>query len=175
MFCNCKILCSHIGVHGFVNTCILLQVIVKYNSGVRAYTIDTPTQRRTIKQVIQRCYAAVASRLVQGSSLENVLTSLGRQIRAELRQLCLLENNSILRDTISAVKCFSWEQLLAEFQTKLPTLVKFFRRVFPHCSHKVLCFIISQLVKQRSPQMALAQRVISVLMYGNSASKQVCS
>lgn len=117
----------------------------------------------------------VASRLVQGSSLENVLTSLGRQIRAELRQLCLLENNSILRDTISAVKCFSWEQLLAEFQTKLPTLVKFFRRVFPRCSHKVLCFIISQLVKQRSPQMALAQRVISVLMYGNGASKQVCS
>ena len=65
--------------------------------------------------------------------------------------------------------------VLDEFQTKLPTLVKLFKRFFPHCSHKVLCFIISQLVKQQSPQMALAQRVISVLMYGNGASKQVCS
>ena len=158
-----------------MNACILPQVIVKYPSGVRAYIIDTPVRRRTIKQVIHRRYATVASRLIQGSSLENVLTSLGRQIRAELRQLCLLENKSILRDTVNTVKCFSWEQLLVEFQTKLPTLVKFFKRVFPHCSHKVLCFTISQLVKQRSPQMALVQRVISVLMYGNGASKQVCS
>ena len=111
-------------------------------------------RRRTIKQVLHRRYATVASRLVQGSTLENVLTSLGRQIRAELRQLCLLESKSILRDTVSSVKSFSWEELLDEFQTKLPTLVKLFKRVFPHCSNKMLCFIIFQLVKQRSPQMA---------------------
>ena len=137
--------------------------------------IDTPVRRHTIKQVVHRRYTTVASRLVQGSvCLENVLTSLGRIVRSELRQLSLLENNSILRDSVNAVKCFSWDKLFSEFQSKLPTLVKFFRRVFPQCNHKVVCFIISQLVKQRSPQMALAQRVISVLMYGNGASKQVC-
>ena len=67
-----------------MNACILPQVIVKYHSGVRAYTIDTPVRRHTIKQVIHRRYATVASRLIQGSSSENVLTSLARQIRAEL-------------------------------------------------------------------------------------------
>ena len=112
----------------------VLQVILKYNSGARTYAIDTPVRRRTIKQVLHQRYASVASRLVQGNSL-----SLGRQIRAQLRQLCLLENKPILRDTVGSVKSFSWEQLLDEFQTKLPTMVKLFKWVFPHCSYKMLC------------------------------------
>ena len=70
--------------------------------------IDTPVRKHTIKQVVHRCYTTVASRLVQGSvCLENLLTSLGRIIRSELRQLSLLENNSILRDSVNAVKYFT--------------------------------------------------------------------
>lgn len=147
---------------------------MKYNSGIRTFAIDTPVRRRTIKQVIHRHYAPVMSRLVHmNSCLGNILAALGRKIRYELRQLCTLENKSLLRDNVNAVKHFSWEKLHNEFQTKLPTLVKFFRRVFPQRDQKVMCFIISQLIKQRSPQMALVQWVISVLMYGNGANKQV--
>ena len=38
----------------------------------------------------------------------------------------------------------------------------------------LICFIMSQLLKQRYPKMAVVQRAISVAMYGNGTSKQVC-
>ena len=55
----------------------------------------------------------------------------------------------------------------------MPTLIKFLKRVFLQCSTPILCMVVSQLLKFVSPKMALVQRVISVLLYGNSASKQV--
>ena len=55
----------------------------------------------------------------------------------------------------------------------MPTLIKFLKRVFLQCSTPILCMVVSQLLKFVSPTMALVQRAISVLLYGNSASKQV--
>ena len=38
----------------------------------------------------------------------------------------------------------------------------------------LVCVIISMLLKKRFPKMGLLQRAISVLLYGNGCSKQVC-
>ncbi len=42
-------------------------------------------------------------------------------------------------------------------------------------SRPVIACIASQLVKDGHPKLGLAQRAISIFLYGNGASKQVCS
>ena len=136
--------------------------------------MDTPIRKRTVKQVAYRRYKSIPSTLIKNNAaLESMLMSLGKKIRAERRQLCSLDHNSVLRNSSEAVKDFSWEVVLLELQNNVPTLVKFLKRVFPQCSSPVLCMVVSQLLKFVSPKMALVQRAISVLLYGNGASKQV--
>jgi len=124
--------------------------------------------------MVYRRYRSVSTTLIKNNAaLESMLSGLGRKIRAERRKLCSLDNNSVLRNTSEAVKHFSWETILEELQNNMPTLVKFLKRVFPQCTSPILCMVVSQLLKFESPKMALVQRAISVLMYGNGASKQV--
>ena len=123
--------------------------------------------------VYQR-YRSIPSTLIKNNAaLESMLMSLGRKIRAERRKLCSLDHNSVLRNTSEAVKNFNWEMVLEELQNNVPTIVKFLKRVFPQSSSPILCMVISQLLKFKPPKMALVQRAISVLLYGNGASKQV--
>ena len=147
---------------------------MKFKSGVKWTELNTPVRRRTVKQVVYQRYRSVASTLIKNNAaLESMLMGLGRKIRAERRKLCSLDHNSVLRNTSEAVKHFSWEVVLEELQSNMPTLVKFLKRVFPQCSSSILCMVVSQLLKFVSPKMALVQRAISVLLYGNGASKQV--
>ena len=84
------------------------------------------------------------------------------------------QHNSLLRDTNEAVRQFSWETVWLEMMRDVPTLTKFFMKLIPKIGKPLLCFLISVILKQRSPKLCLVQRAISVLLYGNGASKQVC-
>jgi len=149
-------------------------VRIKYKSGVRWTELNTPVRRRTVKQVVYRRYKSIPSTLIKNNAaLESMLMSLGRKIRAEQRNLCSLDHNSVLRNASDAVKNFRWEVVLEELQNHMPTLMKFLKHVFPLCSTPILCVVVSQLLKFVSPKMALVQRAISVLLYGNGVSKQI--
>jgi len=149
-------------------------VRMKFKSGIKWTELNTPVRRRTVKQVVYQRYRSVASTLIKNNTaLESMLMGLGRKIRAERRKLCSLDHNSVLRNTSEAVKHFSWKVVLEELQSNMPTLVKFLKRMFSQCSSPILCMVVSQLLKFVSSKMALVQRAISVLIYGNGASKQV--
>jgi len=125
-----------------------VQVRINFKSGARWTELNTPVCRRTVKQVVYRCYRSIPSTLIKNNAaLESMLMSLGRKIRAERRKMCSLDNNSVLRNTSEAVNNFSWEVVLEELQNNVPTLVKFLKRVFLQRSTPVLCMVISQLLK----------------------------
>jgi len=42
----------------------------------------------------------------------------------------------------------------------------------PKKSKPLICMLASQILKSRHPQLGLVQRVVSVLLYGNSTAKQ---
>ena len=83
--------------------------------------------------------------------------------------------DSILRDTIEAVKQFSWDTVVLELQKQLPTLMDLLSQIVKEPTNKkpFLCMVASQLLKSRHQHMGLVQRAVSIIMYGNGTSKQV--
>ncbi len=84
-------------------------------------------------------------------------------------------HDSILRDTIEAVKHFSWQTVWLELTQKIPTLMSLLSHLIPKPDeHKpLLCFLASPILKSRHQRMGLVQRAVSIMMYGNGTAKQV--
>ena len=96
-----------------------------------------------------------------------------RKINEERKNLCHLDQDSVLRDSDKALHTFSWEVVWCELESKVPTLLQLYKQLFPRASRVLICFAISMVIKCRSPKMSLIQRVVSTFLYGNGATKQV--
>ena len=103
----------------------------------------------------------------------HLIESLTLQIRSEMAIICSAQHNSFLRDSHEGVKKFSWESIWLEFKAHVPTLYKLISGFLPKADDRFISFVIALLLKKRSKHMSLVQRVISTLLYGNSAKKQV--
>ena len=104
------------------------------------------------------------------------MVEVAKRVRKEMKEICAKTHNSILRDSHEAVKCFSWQTIWLEYVQKMPTLLNLLSNLVSDVekSKSLLCLIISMILKDRVKQMCLVQRGISVLMYGNGTTKQVC-
>ena len=96
----------------------------------------------------------VASQAASGA----VISSIARQVKGEIHQLCSVEHDTVLRDCIEAVKFFNWETIRLELEQKVPTLMILLKSLvkFPERNKPLLCFL-----------------AISVLLYGNGTNKEV--
>ena len=103
---------------------------------------------------------------------QHVVTSLSQQIRKEMNEICSADHHSILRESYEAVKRFSWESIWLEYQAKVPTLLALLTGLLPKAEKKFITFVVSLLLKRRK-HMSLVQRVVSLVLYGNAAKKQV--
>ena len=148
--------------------------MIKYPHGVRNYKLNTPFQRSDTRKFIRGSYGKFAHSLVEkDASCNHMLNALTSKIKKEMRKVCKLDHYSILKDDIEGVKHFSWETVWLELQRDVPTLVTFLTKLLSRPNKPLISFIISQILKLRLPCMALVQWAISVLLYGNGASKQV--
>lgn len=72
------------------------------------------------------CYNSAAASIFSFSKTHNhVLAAVARQMRKEMKELCSLNHNSLLRSDHEAIKHFSWVAIFEELVKKVPTLVKF--------------------------------------------------
>ncbi len=106
---------------------------------------------------------------------DKVIMEIARKIRSETKSISSATHDSILLDPIEAVKHFSWETVWLELKNKMPTLLKLLQLVITNPSKKkpLICFLVSQILKQRYPKLGLVQRAISIALYGNGTNKQV--
>ena len=103
-----------------------------------------------------------------------LLKKLAAKVQMEMKEISSRGHNSILRDTVEAVKHFSWETVALELQAKMPTLMTLLCRVTSKpVKSPLVCFLGSMILKARHQHMGLVQRAISVMMYGYGTSKQV--
>ena len=96
-------------------------------------------------------------------------------IRAEMKNICSIAHNSILRGHHDQIKSFNWDSILTEFEQNIPTLLLLLRHLMPKANGKFISFIVAVILKKRCKQMSLIQRVISVMLYGNATQKEVHS
>ena len=74
------------------------------------FSVNTPLRKQNVKSLARRSYTKAASSTVKSNvMLGKVLSEITRKIKGEMRQLSSDENDSILRDTIEAVKRFNWD------------------------------------------------------------------
>ena len=91
----------------------------------------------------------------------------------EIENLSKEDSNSCLQNTEDVLRSFEWELVWYELESKAPTLLNFFHLLFRGAPKALICFTISMVLKWRVPKLGLVQRVVSVLLYGNGATKQV--
>ena len=106
---------------------------------------------------------------------EKVILAVAQKIRTEIKSINSAEHDSILLDSIEALKNFSWESIWLELSSKTPTLVKLLQLLVTNSSKKkpLMSFIVCQLLKQQYPKLCLVQRAVSIALFGNGTSKQV--
>lgn len=80
---------------------------------------------------------------------------------------------TILKGSESELKNFSWVKVSQELDSHLPTLSALLRGVLPKGKRPIISMIMCMMLKQAYSKVSLAQRVVSVMLYGNSANKQV--
>lgn len=143
---------------------------------MRKHIINTPTRVKTVKRVVRKNYVSLVTAVVNSpTTVKPTIKSLALKIRKEMKSLATLAHDSILRDTIEAVRLFSWERVIVELFQMVPTLMLFLSHLVPKPSEHgpLLCMLASQFIKCRHPKLGLVQRAVSVMMYGNGTSKQV--
>ena len=145
-------------------------------SGARYTELISPWKEENVKRVVKGSYTALTKSVVNSDrTSDKVMGILIGNIKKEIKEICSNAHNSILLDDHEAVKKFSWKTIWTELNQKLPTLMKLLTGIVDKSSEKqpVLCLIASMILKARYSRMALVQRAISLLLYGNGASKQV--
>ena len=99
-----------------------------------------------------------------------------RKMKQEMRHYFGHQGTTIIVSSVE-VENFSFDSLWYEMSSHVPTLTTVLQQLMPNKDFSlnipVLYLIGSILLKHRSQNMALLQRVISVVLYGNGASKQV--
>lgn len=124
------------------------------------------------KQLARREYKALSKSVVKSSPSETI-NEVARLVQQEFNSICSNKHNSMLRGYGASIKNFSWDAIWNELQQNTPNLVMLLSTISPNSSIILKCTIICMLLKQRHPHMALLQRVISVMLYGNAVHKQV--
>ena len=76
---------------------------------------------------------------------------------------------------MKGVKHFSWETVWLELLLNVPTLMKLLCCLVnkPEDKKPLLCTIVAMILKNRRNSMALVQRAVSVVLYGNGVGKKV--
>jgi len=117
----------------------------------------------------------MATSVVNKFSAESI-SALSKQINKEIDVVCSTKSDTIFSKDCDEID-FSWDRIWRDIEAYLPSLLSLLVSIKGENSETVnkplVCMIISMLLKHRFHELTFLQEVISVLLYGNSARKQV--
>jgi len=150
-------------------------VVVDYPCGATDTYDLTPKRSRPVVSLSRRSYNAAAKGFTTMECLsDRIIRSLTIEVRKEMDHICSDGHKSMLRDgDKDALKKFRWSDVCVELKAHVPTLHSLLRSILPKSDENFIAFVISMILKKRCERMSLVQRVVSTLLYGHSAKKQV--
>ena len=138
--------------------------------------MKTPSRMYAVKRMAWKSYGATASTLIMSPTmLQPLLTKIAMKIREEMRDLSSASHDSILHDTVEAVKNFSWKTVHLELLDKMPTMMALLEHITDKSPKKApLPYLIgSMILKSQHQHIGLVKRAIYVMVHGFGTSKQV--
>jgi hypothetical protein len=159
-------------------SCTPVRITVPFRSRKQTFTVTSPWSKQNVKRLARKNLSSLVSSFADSPRTSNlVLKRVSFIIHKEMTDICSLHHNSVLRDGDDGVKYFNWDTVWVELAQKMPTLMKLLYTIITQRNGKkkkiLTCLIACMILKGRNKQMALLQRVISVLLYGNGCIKQV--
>ena len=134
----------------------------------------TPQRKRMISALTRRNYKSAAVRLTEFSVTKgHIMQSMIKNMKGEIKKICSVSHNSILRGKNSMIEKFTWQAIWLELSSNVPSVVNFFKNLLPKANVKFISFLVCVILKGRCKHMSLLQRVFSVLLYSNATNKQV--
>ena len=148
--------------------------VMSRNNLTTKKTVITPNRENIIKSLSRRSYKAAASRFSNLPQTKNHLfKGLVCTVKKEMKSICSIQHNSILRHNHESIKTFSWERIWHELEDNMPTLLKFIQSLLPKSDRKFIIFLICAILKDGCVQMSLVQRAVSFMLYANGTNKEV--
>lgn len=147
--------------------------MIGYDSGKVSRNVTTPTRRHTIKQVYRREFSSALQSLRNVLPPEQMGIAHAKVLIKEIENLSSKDSSNCFHSTEDSLRTFKWDMVWNELESNAPVLLHFFQLLFRGAPKALICFAISMVIKWRAPKLGLVQRVVSVLLYGNGASKQV--
>lgn len=168
-------------------------MIVKKQSKARLFQVSH-SLKSLGRSVGRRSRSSIARQVVKDSRIRKmVVERMGKFLSQELTNIASLKTNSVLRNrSCEALEQFSWKSLLLEFEREAPNTLSLLKQC-AHVKRRIhkpvgeggrserrvpneeaavgMCLAI--LLRARSQRMNLVQRLISILLYGSHAPKQV--
>ena len=138
---------------------------VSYTKDFQTYKVHTPSRKRANKGLARKKFLSSASTLVQSPRIiKSIISKLTIKIREEMKHVSSGGHDSILRDSVEAVKHFNWETVRLELLQQTPTLMSLLTQLVGRASERcpLLCLLASMICKSRHQHMGLVQRAMSV-------------
>ena len=102
---------------------LLKDCLQKQFQRFKTYSYTKQSHRFTVKEKF--ILKSAASKMVNIQNTKfHVISEVAKHIRGEIKNLCALTHNSILRDEHEGLKTFNWDSVWAEFQYNVPMLLK---------------------------------------------------
>ena len=79
---------------------------IPFPSGAKTYCV-TPTRERAVKQVVKRRFSSAVNTLQKHLTSDELTAHPGKKMIDELKDICRMDNNSVLLDVDKPVKIFS--------------------------------------------------------------------
>ena len=133
----------------------------------------TPTREEAAIRLAHKSYPSFTKTVMEKFS-DNATKAFADVVKEEVKVICSDKTNSKLKS--NDVNDFSWDSIWSELLVYMPHLVIFLKEVLPDSSNenrRIICLIISMILKFRYPKMCLVQKVISMYLFGNSVHKKV--
>ena len=89
---------------------------------------------------------------------KSIISEVATKIKSEMKDLSSDAHDSILRDSMEAVKHFHWDTVMLELLDKIPTLMSLLSQLVrrPAEQKPLLCFLASQLLKSRHQHIGIS-------------------
>ena len=127
-----------------------------------------------VSALSKRNYKSASVKFIEFSKTKgHVVQCMIRNMRSEMKRICSLNHNSILRGKNSLIENFTWQAIWLELSQNVPSLVTFFKGLLPKSNMNFISFLVCAILKQRCKHMSLLQHVFTVLLYSNTTNKQV--
>ena len=149
---------------------------IDFPSSKKRIQVKSPWSSLNVRRILNKSYNSLSSSIATSDRTQNeTIASLTLVIRKEMKDICSLDQASILMDDVEALRHFSWESIWLELKIYVPTLVKVLVGILPDGkeAHKIISLIVCMLLKNRFSKMSLLQRAISIMLYANGCSKKV--